>query len=139
MGNLNKIVLAVAFSLLAGYSIGRYIQPPKVEEKIVTQNETKENKNVYEVTRTIEHADGTKETIKETTDLSSSDTKSSVVVDKKTTTRPDWKASVGLGLNTASLEQFYIVHIDRRILGGLSVGAFGTTSKEVGITVGLEF
>lgn len=139
MGNIIKAVLAGLLLLGIGVGIGRYLTPPKIQEKIVEKEVVKEKKNVKEITHIVEHPDGTKETIIDRTDKSSTTTDTSVTIDKKTSNLPDWKISAGVGLDTRNKEQYYVFGVDRRILANISVGIFGTTNKQAGVMVGIEF
>ena len=137
MGNLKLLGIAVLIAA-AGYSVGRYIQPPKVEEKEVIKEVVKEVKDEHTVTRVVERPDGTKETIIDNTSKTRTDTALDKTTDKTSTLRPDWKIAAGVGLDKDKA-QYYILEVNRRILGGISVGVIGTTQKSVGVTVGLEF
>lgn len=68
------------------------------------------------------------------------------VVEKKklVTSRPDWRVSPMVGFNSTGEgwvkgNLTYGGMVERRIIGGVSVGAWGLTSGQVGIGLSLEF
>lgn len=138
MGNTIKASLIIVLAFAFGALGGRYLSPPKIEEKIVEKVVEKEKKDIHTVTRIIERKDGTKETTIEQTDKSTSSTSK----DKSSESKmglPDWKATVSVGYDLKNNQQYYMGTIDRRILGGISLSVFGTSRREVGVGVGVEF
>lgn len=139
MGNTIKLVIAGLVLLAVGTGIGRYLTPAKVEEKVVEKVVEKEKKDIHTITRIVERPDGTKETTIEHTDKSTNTIATDKSKELKVDGRPDWKVSVGTGYDFKKKEQLYIGTIERRILGNISVGVFGTTNQQAGINVGIEF
>lgn len=138
MGNTVKIVLVIIGAFVVGALGGRYLAPPKVEEKIVEKVVEKEKKDIHTVTHIVERPDGSKETTIEQTDKSVS----SISKDKSSETKmglPDWKATISTGYDFKNKQQYYMGTIDRRIIGGFSVSVFGTSKQEAGVGIGVEF
>lgn len=110
----------VIFTIGAG--VGRYATPPKIQERIV------EKEVVHQVDHTITI------TKKEPNGTIITTTKDDVVTDEtdnKTTqitisNRPNWSAFVGTGISVNDLTQSYIIGVDHRLIGELSIGLYGT-------------
>lgn len=134
---MDKIKLAIAgvAILLVGASIGRYLSPSKVQEKIVEKEVTKTNEHT--VTVVVKDPNG-----KETTTITD-DKNTTIVDDKKTdiiiSSRPDWHVRAGTGWSFDQGKQTYIIGIDRRIISEVSVGIYGTTAREAGVTLSIGF
>lgn len=139
MGNTVKLIVAGLVLLAVGTGIGRYLTPAKVEEKVVEKIVEKEKKDIHTVTRIVERPDGTKETTIEHTDKSTNTVATDKSKELKIDDRANWRVSVGTGYDFRRKEQLYIGTAERRILGNISVGVFGTTDQQAGITVGIEF
>lgn len=139
MGNTVKLAIAAIVILVVGTGIGRYLTPPKVEEKIVEKVVEKEKKDIHTITKIVERPDGTKETIIEHKDKSTSTVATDKSKELKIDNTTDWKVSAGVGYDFRKKEQFYIGTIERRIIGTISVGVFGTTSQQAGVNVGIQF
>lgn len=159
------VALGLALGLVAGAAIGRLMGPEKVQtsyvdrvvfkdrvvEKIVTAKAKTEV--VY---RDVTHKpDGTvvdrsieKSVLSEKASADREKThegKSTIEIQKTITARPDWRVSAGVG---ASIVQPALpvygplvmqAEVDRRIVGGLSVGVWGSTVGAAGVAVSLEF
>lgn len=81
------------------------------------------------VTRIIERRDGTKET---TVISDESKTDTSIKTKPK-----NW--SVGVGQSLTEKTPIYIVNVNKRILGDLSLGAYGRTDGELGVMIIYSF
>lgn len=140
--------LAIAGILLIGigYGTGRYLQPARVEIKKEVEIKEVEvtKKNVVTHEHIVKDKDGN-ETIDRTTEDKSTEarnteskTKESTVITNK---KPDWRvnALAALSPDHDFANPAYGLQIERRILGPISVGAFGLTNKTVGLSVGIEF
>ena len=162
------IALAVVVSSAAGFSAGRFSAPLKVEtkevervvyqdrvvEKVITKKVKAEDRVVY-IDRTITDA-GVRELITETTKtLEGERTKDESTRDLmhesdkqrevKTVLRPDWRASVLVG---ASMREPALVitgplvigvQVERRIVGGVSLGVWANTVGAAGASGSIEF
>lgn len=133
---MNKLLYyALALILVGGigYAWGRYKTPAKIEiqEKQIV---TKETEVIY---REIKRADGTviKETVTKDTSTKESD-KSSKITNEK----PKNKISLITSYDFDKKEIVYGGLVQRRI-GDTPFfgGVYGTTNKQIGITLGLEF
>lgn len=143
MKNSTKgIILAIL--LVATYSGGRYLQPAKIETKtkIVEKEVIVERKNVVTVIKEVKRPDGTVETEtrtedkSETTGKKDSDSSSSSVV---TNNKPQWRAGALVGMDFRTNQTTYGALVERRILGPASLGVYGTTNQNVGLSLSLEF
>lgn len=129
--------------LVVGYGTGRYLQPAKIQikkEEVIKEVEVIK-KDIRIVEREITRPDGTKEKERITEDKSQEstkkekDTKESTLIANK---KPDWRVN-GLAALNNDRNIVYGLHVERRILGPISVGAFGLTDTTVGLSVGIEF
>lgn len=132
-----KYLLLGGFALLAvGFSIGRYVVPNKSIESTNIEKEVKREETV--IVREETRPDGTK--IKETTNTTKKETTDKKEIIKIVeNAKPQWKASALAGYNLDKSAPVYGVAVDRRILGNIYMGAWGTTDKQVGLSVSMEF
>lgn len=164
-----KIGLVAVVVFMAGLACGRYTTPTKVvtktetvtvekevvKNKEVTSKDTNKNRELV-ITETTK-PDGTKvvekhyinrDEIKEdttktntVTDTKKSDSKSESIVSNE---KNDWNLSA-LVTNSHTEDDFmkgsvsYGVHIQRRIIGPFSIGAFGISNKTYGLSIGASF
>lgn len=167
--NKNKwLILGAILLFVFGLSIGRYATPPdkvtkieKVEiEKIVYIKEQEKVEQKKKFKHTIEKTlpDGTiiKDTI-ETDEQNlfvkekeqSQEEKASSSKEEKevgVTSKGRWLINGMVGADVSSgidgqIKEIlvYGIQVDYRILGPIHIGAWGVTSKEAGLSVGLEF
>jgi isocitrate dehydrogenase len=134
MGYLKDVrVIGVIFiaAIAISYALGREAGS---KERSETTNQSEQTKTEYiTVVKEVVRPDGTKE--KETTTKRTDETdksKSSSTVVKGSL--PDWRVSA---LYTSKQE--YGVHVERRIIGTISAGAFGLNNGSYGLSVGMEF
>lgn len=134
MGYLKNILIGV-LCLAVGAGVGRYLTPPKIQEKIVEKEVTKTQEHT--VTVVVKNPNGG-----ETTTITH-DVNTTITDNKKTdiqvTNRPDWRAYAGTGYNIDAGKQTYIIGVDRRIISEVTIGVYGTTNHEVGVTLGIGF
>ncbi len=137
----------------------RVVYKDKVVEKIVTVEVKSKAEDRIVYRDIVTHSDGTvtdhsvehvsvKEDTKKTDQEKKVDLKSGSsekVTEKIVTLRPDWRVSVQAG---ASIQEPKLkiygplvlgAEVDRRIVGGFSVGVWGSTSGAGGLALGLEF
>jgi hypothetical protein len=129
-------IVALVFLL----SLGGAYQYGKSKATVVTQvqevEKVVEKRDVITVVKEVTRPDGTKETITTKEDKSVINSKR----EKETTVaKNNWFISAGAGYNFDKTAAVYQVDINRRVLGDLFIGAYGTTNKELGIKVGIEF
>jgi lipopolysaccharide export LptBFGC system permease protein LptF len=169
VNQIAKQVGAVAIALLIGAGFGRYSLPAKVVTKTETVTVEKEvikntEKTIKDTNKDREliiietiKPDGTKvvekhyvnrDQIKEdttkvnvTTDIKKTDEKTSTVVSNG---KNDWNLSALVTTSHTEDDMLkgnvsYGVHVQRRILGPMSIGAFGLTNKTYGISLGVSF
>lgn len=130
-----KAIVSSLFLILVGVGIGRYLLPNNVvtDEAKSERTDKEVVKTVHEVTR----PDGTKEKYTETKET----TKKQLDSDKRveiTVSKPNYMASVMVGKNI-HLETTYAIKVDRRVLGNIFAGAYVSTNKDIGVSVGYEF
>lgn len=144
MNDYVKIAIGVLVAAGLGYAFGRYAQPARVEIKkeIEVREKEKTTHDTIVTEKEIHRPDGTiekeKKTEDKTTNSSSTDTKektSKVVVSEK----PQWKAGVLAGYDLIGIKPVYGAQVEKRILGPISAGVWGTTQSTVGASLSLEF
>jgi len=142
---LMMVLGAVALAGL-GYSFGRYVQPAQVQIK--TQVQIKEvevaRKNVVTVTHEEKKPDGTMIIDTRIEDKSTETTKTDTkekTTETITNLKPQWKVQglAGISLDKSFVGEVYGVGVERRIIGPIFVGVYGKTSKEVGLSLSVEF
>ena len=139
-----RIVVIVGLLLLiVGYGIGRYLQPAQIKikkEEVIKEVEVVQ-KDIRIVEREIIRPDGTKEKEKITEDKSQESTKKERDTKESTqvvNTKPDWRINGLTALNN-NRNIVYGLQVERRILGPISIGAWGVTDSTIGLSVGVEF
>lgn len=142
MNDWMKILGAILLAALVGYAGGRYVVPGKVTIKteVVTKEVEVVKHDTVTVTKEIKNLDGTVETDTVVTDKDISSTKSTqdatsekIVENQK----PQWKAQ-GLAGLTFQGQQIYGGDLERRIIGPVFLGAWGT-NQGAGVSLSLEF
>lgn len=129
--DLRVIGVTLIAAIAISYSLGRAAGS---KERSESSNQSEQTKTEYiTVVKEVVRPDGTKE--KETTTKRTDETDKS----KSTTVEvkgklPDWRVS---GLYTSKQE--YGLHVERRILGTISAGAFGLNNGSYGLSIGMEF
>jgi hypothetical protein len=146
----NQMKLAVVL-LLAAFCAGRFSSPKSVEikevEKIVYKENEKSNEQKDTHFKVIEKTlpDGTKikKTVRDSTQKSEKETQKDIASETERSSKTSSQSSQwSLGLYTSG--RFYAGTIDRRILGGLFLGAYGRmnipySNFEYSLGVRLEF
>jgi archaellum component FlaF (FlaF/FlaG flagellin family) len=156
MNDKQKIGLGV-LALIIAFGCGYFAKPTKVEtvtktvevikqDTSVKQNEKKNkkvtidkhvNKDGSSDTKTVITDNGSTETNTNTkTEIKKEDSSSTIV-----------KNDIGLTISALAIvnsndftgKREYGVHITKRILGNVTIGAMATTDKKVGISVGMGF
>jgi hypothetical protein len=125
----------VGGAITAKFVSGREVVKTETIDHVVTQD------HIVTVVKEVDRPDGTKE-ITTTKDDNSvkKDTSISQSEDKKAVVQPNWMVSGGVGLNfDGTMDRVYQLNVQRRILGPVFVGAYGTTKSEVGLSIGFEF
>lgn len=126
--------LVFVVSLVSAYQYG------KSKAAVVTQvqevEKVVEKRDVITVVKEVTRPDGTKETIttKEDKSVINSKREKETIVAKN-----DWFISAGAGYNFDKTAIGYQIDINRRVLGDIFIGAWGSTNKEAGLKVGVEF
>ena len=144
----NSIVICLILVIVSFY-IGRFSKPAQVitetKEVVKTVTVKDENKNKVVYKEKIVYKDGTsKET--EVTKEESSSKESSASESSKTA---ETKVTRDTGLSLAALaivdssdlkgHKDYGLHVQKRIVGNITIGAIATTDKKVGVSIGMEF
>lgn len=128
MNNLSKISI-VLVALVGSFLLGKNQAPTKVN----TVEVVKEIRDIEIVKQEVTKPDGSKVVTTTTKDKTKLDTRNETKINK-----PNWKVSGLVGINS-ELRTVYGASVDRRIVGNIFVGAWGTTDKTGGISIGLEF
>lgn len=123
-------IAALIGAYLYGKSQAETITEVKEVEKIVEKRDV-----VTEIVEII-RPDGTKETVTVIQDKT--------VIDKLKETetkagKNNWFVAAGLGYNVNNFERTYQIDVNRRVLGDIFVGVYGSTNKDIGVKVGFEF
>lgn len=164
-----KLGLIAAVVFIAGLAAGRYTLPAKVitkteiqtvekeviKNKEVTSKDTNKDRELVIVETT--KPDGTKIVEKHYINrdqIKEDSTKTNTVTDTKRTDsksetvtindKNDWNLSALVTTSHTDSDMFhqslsYGVHVQRRIIGPFSIGAFGITNKTYGLSVGASF
>lgn len=150
-----KILKKYALTILVGavcFSAGKFATPAKVEirevEKVVykerseTKTDTAHTVDRREViqpdgTRIIETTSSTQRTSDKKTAVDSSSDQSRVSI---TENRKEWMVSLGYEpLIPGHQSQNYNIHLQRRILSEIYLGASLSTNQTIGISIGIGF
>lgn len=128
------LIIAAVACAVTRYYFPRWKVVTVVQEKIVVQ------KNVHIIRRTVARPDGTRETITERTDLSTSRSEKR----EETASRPaspNWLVTVAASQRLGdfpTLHPEYTLGLHRRILGPLFAGV--TVGRQmVGLSIAMEF
>lgn len=148
-------VLLVA--LVAAFSAGRFSAPLQVEERVeyrtelrtVTVQAKARERVVYREKVTLPDGTTTEKTssreLLKVDTTAKADSTSTGLTAKTTTLRPDWRIGVLAGATwkepalTIAGPLVLGVQVERRIIGGVSVGAWGSTQGAAGASVSVEF
>lgn len=135
----NKYVLLIGVACLAGGALIQRQWDGKQTTSVVTKGQDIIHNQIVTRTVVVHTADGT--TTSDTTTTDTSIKKSIEESIAKTSTpvlSPQWLISAGTSLDT-NRTQFYTVQVQRAILGPIFVGIYGTTHKELGVSLGVLF
>lgn len=156
MSDFMKKIALLALVLLVGFAAGRYSSPTKIEETREVKTDTKTNTNVQEDKNksrtkiTVIMPDGTKRIVErtKTTDKLRDTSTSETHVDEKSTKLVENKHSTlsvaalaGVSVHGFSLDTkpVYGAHVQKSILGPISLGAWGLSNQTGGLSLGLQF
>lgn len=149
MEKLIKLAAAGLVLALLGYAFGRYMQPAKVEVRVEEKVKTVlvETSKKKKIKVKIIRPDGTIEEREVEEDVTITEKERVREVEKEkiiTNAKPQWKAGVLAGLNTVHSKEFsYGVQVERRIIGPVFMGVWGTTTnnddQSAGVSISLEF
>lgn len=142
----NKILLLIAVAVSAiSFWAGWMLNPQEVRiETVEIEKEViKEVKDVRIVKEVVQSPDGTittKETTEDKTVTDTSKESESKRLELTKRSSPQWKVRVTREIDfTKEVNPEYGVGIERRILGPFFLGAWVTTQKQAGVSVGFEF
>jgi hypothetical protein len=138
---IKYLVALVVLSMVVGGAITSKFVQSKSEVKTQIVDHVVTQDHVVTVVKEVDHPDGTKEitTTKDDTSVKH-DTSVTNKDDIKAKPLPNWMVSGGVGLTfDGTVDRVYKAEIQRRILGPVFIGAYGTTKSEVGLSVGFEF
>lgn len=127
------MVLGVVISAVAGGLIEHQFNATEV---IKTVDRDVIKYKIITRTHEVTLPDGTKTSDTTTTDNSEEQRKIiSTITESKSR---DWLVAAGAGIN-ANRVKIYSLSVDRRILGFVTVGAYGTSNSELGLRLGVTF
>lgn len=136
MNNIKVTVVCGMVLFATGLGVGRYLTPQnsteieKQKEETQTEKETTDRVTTNpDGTKTVEHI--VKDTKKETKEK-----ESLKIVESK---KPDWKVSALVGYSFDKKNEVYGLDVQKRMLGAISIGVWGTTEKTAGLSIGYEF
>lgn len=147
--NLKQAIIGGAVLVLAGYGVGRYLQPAEVRTEIkeVEKQVVKTRNNVVTVVKETTNKDGT--TTKETTITDKTETvdttkKSSESSTEIVATKPQYRVRGGAGYDFKDNSPQYVVGFEKRFWGPVSLGLDTTVKtnmefKSVNVTASWEF
>jgi hypothetical protein len=134
---MKPLIGAAVFSLILGYSFGRYGHPVKVTETKVVQVEVeREDRSQIIKVETVK-PDGTK--------IIKTRTKKNVITETDKRSETTKVVENRAGLNIAALvgvhggSAVYGASVTRTIIGPITAGAFLLTTGTAGVSVGLQF
>ena len=143
MNNKLKLVGIGIIIALVGAFLGRISAPEriKIETETIYEEIEKERRVIEERIVVIERPDGTKETrtergIEETIDRERVGLDTISIVESK---EKEWNLSLVYTLPTKDVKESYGLHIQRKILGSIQLGAYANTQKQVGLSIGYSF
>lgn len=125
-------LLALLVCTGLGYAFGRYHQPAQQDSK-VTDSIKKETETTDVI---IKRPDGTIETSHSVTVINEHDKSKQVITSNE---KPQYKVSALMGFDYDNSKRVYGAAIERRIVGPVSAGLWGTTNKEIGVSLSVEF
>lgn len=139
--NTKYYIIGGLILFAAGLGTGLYVKPAKVVTKTNTVTNDVIHDHIITVTHTVTLPNGQKDTTTTTTNNTvindkSSTNSSTVIVYNK----PQWKVNALAGLSASNLgTPIYGAQVERRILGPIFAGAWGTSDQRAGISLGIEF
>lgn len=146
-------LIVCTVSLLVAFALGRYTVPVevKIEKQIVTVEVEKKVNDLKTNERRVEteevRLDGTKvrkivtNTSTDSHQTSSNEERAATIEKETRDSRARLTASLLGGLSVSDLTQppVFGLHVSKPILGPITFGVWGLTSKVGGISVGLQF
>ncbi len=141
-----KIIISIVV-ILGAFAAGRYSVKNEITKthETVTKTDTEVQKDIQVITKKviIERPDGTKETTisKEINDKSQSDTKTTTAAKDSTKVVPPPSVNVAamVGYDVQSFKPVYGIEASKQMLGPMTVGLFGLSSGQIGVTIGFTF
>lgn len=132
------LIIGALASAIAGAAVDRYFNSREVVKTVTVDHDVIQYKIVTQ-THEVIAPDGSK-VIDSTVTDNTTEQKSIIqtIVDKKAAEQPQWLVAAGAGLN-ANRVRIYSLSVDRKILGPVSIGAYGATDSELGLRLGVSF
>lgn len=136
MKNIKTLFVSGLVLFAVGIGVGKYLVPQnstEIDKEKISSETEKET-----IDRIVTNPDGTKtvERIVKDTKKEIKEKESIKIVESK---KPNWRVSALMGYSLDKYNQIYGLDVQKRILGVVSVGVWGTTNKTVGLSVGYEF
>lgn len=135
MNNLKTIIAAVIIGLGLGAGITKAyfpkIQEVNIEKEVVRTD-------VRTVVKEVIRADGSKETVTETTDRTVKKEDKKSTIDKTPEPKMN-KVSAIVKYDFDEKKENYGVLVERRLVGPVFLGLYGDTKKNIGVSAGIEF
>jgi hypothetical protein len=128
--NSKVLTLIVVASIAAGVLLEKQLIAVKKETDTSTTNN-----DITTVIKEKQNKDGSVE--KDTTIVDKSKKEEKLTTEERVLP-PNWFVSVGAGLDS-SVNTVYLASVNRRILGPIFLGAWGSTQKAAGVSIAIEF
>jgi len=119
---------------VVGMLCGAYIEK-QFDGSAKLSDETTINKDIITIIKKKKNKDGSTETDTKIVDKSKEKEK---VVQVAPAKAPDWFISAGIGLSK-DMSKVYVGSVNRRILGPVYIGVWGTTQQSAGASIALQF
>lgn len=144
MSPVIRNVFIVLVLMLLAYAGGRYLQPAEIQiqkEEIIKFKEIVK-KDVIVIRKETKLPDGTV-IVEETTTDKSTISSNKDIANKESTTvenvKSQWKVNALAGYDVRDKDMVYGLEVQKRFIGPVSLGAFGTNKQQIGISIGIEF
>lgn len=142
-------VMGCLVALLAAFAFGRYSAKPSAPavhtiETTKTESDTKVNKDTHKTTVITKKPDGAETTTITEETVTSADRKTDSVAHIDQTITPPKVAPLNLSVLAGidphnSFKPVYGLSISKQVLGPITVGVFGLTNNNFGVSLGLNF
>lgn len=135
--NIKYLVVGAVLSGVAGALIQHQYDNRDIE-KAISEQKTVTQTKIVTVIKEVTRPDGTVEKETTTTDNSIKKEVEKHIEESIKARNKVWLVSLGASLDTSGKQQ-YKAEVQREVLGPIFVGIYGTTGREAGLSLGLNF